>query len=126
MDLQTMGDKAVTSEDVPSIDNLRAHSPQIPDDNRLQPDTSAIDDPSPQTSAARPFTVRPQRRAADRGVLGMSAEDTRVGHSQVVWAPDFTSHVFRKTKTTATILDKPACLPVPSPISSDMPNRRLP
>jgi len=39
MDLQTNGGKPVTSENVPSIDNLRAHSPQIPDDNRLQPDT---------------------------------------------------------------------------------------
>jgi len=34
-----MGDKAVTSENVPSIDNLRAHSPQIPGDSRPQPDT---------------------------------------------------------------------------------------
>jgi hypothetical protein len=39
MDLQTSGGKPVTSENVPSIDNLRAHSPEIPDDNRLQPDT---------------------------------------------------------------------------------------
>jgi hypothetical protein len=39
MDLQTMSGMPVTSEDVPSIDNLRAHSPQIPDDNLLQPDT---------------------------------------------------------------------------------------
>jgi len=40
MDLQTMGDNALTSENVPSIDNLRAHSPQIADDNRPQPDTA--------------------------------------------------------------------------------------
>ena len=39
MDLQTNGGKPVTSENVPPIDNLRAHSPQIPDDHRLQPDT---------------------------------------------------------------------------------------
>src|SRR5450759_3206757 len=39
MDLQTNGGKPVTSENVPSSDNLRAHSPQIPDDHRLQPDT---------------------------------------------------------------------------------------
>jgi hypothetical protein len=37
MDLQTMSGKPVTSENVPFIDNLRAHSPQIPDDNRRQP-----------------------------------------------------------------------------------------
>ena len=35
-----MGDNALTSENVPSIDNLRAHSPQIPDHSRGQPDTS--------------------------------------------------------------------------------------
>ena len=35
-----MGGKPVTSENVPSIDNLRAYSPQIPDDNRPQPDTA--------------------------------------------------------------------------------------
>jgi len=40
MDLQTMSGKPVTSENVPFIDNLRAHSPQIPDDNRPQPDTA--------------------------------------------------------------------------------------
>src|SRR5450759_4626023 len=40
MDLQTMGGKPVTSENVPFIDNLRAHSPQIPDVSRGQPDTS--------------------------------------------------------------------------------------
>ena len=41
MDLQSMGDKDVTSQNVPSIDNLRAYSPQIPDHSRLQPDTPA-------------------------------------------------------------------------------------
>ena len=56
MDLQTNGGKPVTSENVPSIDNLRAHSPQIPDDNRLQPDTSAIDDP--QAPRARQLARR--------------------------------------------------------------------
>ncbi len=45
MDLQTIGGMPVTSENASPIDNLRAHSPQIPDDNRPQPDTSAIDDP---------------------------------------------------------------------------------
>src|SRR5664279_3080945 len=39
MDLQTMGDNALTSEDAPSIDNLRAHSPQTAGDSRPQPDT---------------------------------------------------------------------------------------
>src|SRR5450759_5045942 len=39
MDLQTMGDNALTSENVPSIDNLRAHSPQTAGDSRPQPDT---------------------------------------------------------------------------------------
>ena len=37
MDLQTMGGKPVTSENVPSIDNLRAYSPQISVDSRRQP-----------------------------------------------------------------------------------------
>jgi hypothetical protein len=41
MDLQTNGGKPVTSENVPSIDNLRAHSPLIADGGRLQPDTPA-------------------------------------------------------------------------------------
>ena len=69
MELQSMGDKAVTSENVPSIDNLRAHSPQIPDDNRPQPDTSAIDAPhskNPSVLAgarcAAPHKVRPSAR----------------------------------------------------------------
>ena len=35
-----MGGKPVTSENVPFIDNLRAHSPQIPDVSGGQPDTS--------------------------------------------------------------------------------------
>ncbi len=39
MDLQTNGGKPVTSGNVPSIDNLRAHSPQTVGDSRLQPDT---------------------------------------------------------------------------------------
>ena len=39
MDLQTNGGKPVTSENVPSIDNLRAYSPQLSVDSRLQPDT---------------------------------------------------------------------------------------
>src|SRR5665647_2977714 len=34
-----MGDNALTSEDAPSIDNLRAHSPQTAGDSRPQPDT---------------------------------------------------------------------------------------
>jgi hypothetical protein len=42
MDLQTNGGKPLTSENVPSIDNLRAHSPQIPDVSRGQPDTSGV------------------------------------------------------------------------------------
>jgi len=40
MDLQTNGGKPVTSENVPSIDNLRAYSPQTADVSRGQPDTS--------------------------------------------------------------------------------------
>ena len=40
MDLQSNGGKPVTSENVPSIDNLRAHSPQTADVSRGQPDTS--------------------------------------------------------------------------------------
>src|SRR5665811_1835977 len=39
MDLQSVGDNALTSENVPSIDNLRAHSPQTAGDSRPQPDT---------------------------------------------------------------------------------------
>ena len=39
MDLQTTGGKPVTSENVSPPDNFRAHSPQIADDRRLQPDT---------------------------------------------------------------------------------------
>ena len=39
MDLQTMGDNAVTSGNAWPPNNLRAYSPQIPNDNRLQPDT---------------------------------------------------------------------------------------
>jgi len=35
-----MGGKPVTSENVPSIDNLRAYSPQTADVSRGQPDTS--------------------------------------------------------------------------------------
>jgi hypothetical protein len=34
-----MGDNALTSENVPSIDNLRVHSPQTAGDTRPQPDT---------------------------------------------------------------------------------------
>ena len=34
MDLQTSGGKPVTSENVPSIDNLHAHSPQTAGANR--------------------------------------------------------------------------------------------
>ena len=50
-----MGGKPVTSENVPFIDNLRAHSPQIPDDNRPQPDTAA----STSRYAARHDVTRP-------------------------------------------------------------------
>jgi hypothetical protein len=39
MDLQTMGDNALTSENALSHNNLRAHSPQTAGDSRLQPDT---------------------------------------------------------------------------------------
>src|SRR5665647_1039007 len=55
MDLQTMGGKAVTSENVPSIDNLRAYSPQISGDSRRQPDTEA----STSRYAARHDVTRP-------------------------------------------------------------------
>ena len=64
MDLQTMGGTPVTSENVPSIDNLRAHSPQIPDDNQLQPDTSAIDDPQASLSRLPIAATRRQRHSA--------------------------------------------------------------
>ncbi len=43
MDLQSKGGKPVTSGNLCPPDNFRAHSPQIPDDNRPQPDTSAIE-----------------------------------------------------------------------------------
>src|SRR5665811_1634777 len=39
MDLQTMGDNALTSENALSHNNLRAHSPQTAGDSRPQPDT---------------------------------------------------------------------------------------
>jgi hypothetical protein len=65
MDLQTNGGKPVTSENVPSIDNLRAHSPQIPDDSRLQPDTSAIDDPQ------APRALGPRQPAGSDVALNM-------------------------------------------------------
>jgi hypothetical protein len=40
MDLQSMGDKAVTSRNARPPDNFRAYSPQISDVSRCQPDTS--------------------------------------------------------------------------------------
>jgi hypothetical protein len=64
MDLQTTGGKPVTSENVPSIDNLRAHSPQIADHNRLQPDTPVNE----ARSSATRHNVKPD--AADPGHHG--------------------------------------------------------
>jgi hypothetical protein len=40
MDLQTIGDKAVTSENACPPNNFRAYSPQIPDHSRPQPTTT--------------------------------------------------------------------------------------
>jgi len=62
MDLQSMGGKPVTSENVSPRDNFRAYSPQIADEYQLQPDTPASNsrvhyfaprrrDPMPQTRA---------------------------------------------------------------------------
>ena len=52
MDLQTMGGKPVTSENVPSIDNLRAHSPKIPNKNQQK-------HPTPR-QLRRSMTLKPQ------------------------------------------------------------------
>ena len=53
-----MGGKPVTSEDVPFIDNLRAHSPQIPDVSRGQPDTSGRA-PAPPLGFGRRIASQP-------------------------------------------------------------------
>ena len=42
MDLQSLGDKAVTSGNACPPENLRAYSPQISDVSRCQPDTSGL------------------------------------------------------------------------------------
>jgi hypothetical protein len=85
MDLQTIGGKPVTSENVPSIDNLRAHSPQIPDDNRLQPDTSAIDDPQAPDLGSTLVAVRQcpnpeQRQPFDNGEHSRTAKSAALLH----------------------------------------------
>ena len=42
MDLQSLGDKAVTSRNSCPPDNFRAYSPQISDVSRCQPDSSGL------------------------------------------------------------------------------------
>ena len=42
MDLQSLGDKPVTSRNACPPDNFRAYSPQISDFSRCQPDTSGL------------------------------------------------------------------------------------
>jgi hypothetical protein len=42
MDLQSLGDKAVTSRNANSPENFRAYSPQISDVSPYQPDTSGL------------------------------------------------------------------------------------
>src|ERR1035437_1185660 len=55
MDLQSMGGKPVTSENVSPRDNFRAYSPQIADAYQLQPDTPASNSRSPRrTSTSSP------------------------------------------------------------------------
>ena len=66
MDLQTMGDKPVTSENVPSIDNLRAHSPRTADHNRPQPDIPMRLEESWRTASSRRPNARPDLRAHPR------------------------------------------------------------
>jgi hypothetical protein len=60
MDLQTSGGEPVTSENVPSIDNLRAHSPQTAGESRRQPDTPASNSRSPSRATMLSPTIQTQ------------------------------------------------------------------
>ena len=61
MDLQTMGDNALTSENALSPNNFRAYSPQTADHSRLQPDTAASNPRSRRR--AMKWSPTPQTRA---------------------------------------------------------------
>jgi hypothetical protein len=61
MDLQSMGDKAVTSGNARPPDNFRAYSPQIPDVRQCQPDISGLARgvrPRRELTQASPCSVR--------------------------------------------------------------------
>jgi len=61
MDLQSLGDKAVTSRNACPPDNLRAYSPQISEVSRCQPDTSGLARgvrPRRELTQASPCSVR--------------------------------------------------------------------
>ena len=61
-----MSGKPVTSENVPFIDNLRAHSPQIPDDHRRPPATAGHPGSTSRYAARHDVTRPPPSHRPDR------------------------------------------------------------